>query len=83
MSDGEDSFSSFLYPSNGINWPPVDQLPNAIAGFNFGNGIRSLIIPHTEFTHEILDIEESSNVHSTGKWLFRVNLYRIDSPPCK
>ena len=47
MSDGQESFTSFLYPANGINWPSLDEPPNAIAGFNFGNGIRSLIIPHT------------------------------------
>ena len=83
ISDGVDSFTSFLYPSNGINWPPLDQPPTAIAGFNFGNGIRSYVIPHTGLTHDILDIENSSNVQSPGKWLFRVNLYRIDPPPRK
>ena len=84
MNDGQGkSFVCFLYPKNGINWPPLDQEAVALAGFNFGNRIRALTIPHTELTHEILDIEETSNVHSYGKWLYHVNLYRIDSPPCK
>ena len=79
----EESFVYFLYSNEGINWPPLDQPALALAGSNFGNRIRALTIPHTEMTHEILDIEETSNVHFVGKWLYNVNPYRINSPPCK
>lgn len=82
MSDGTESFACFLYPSNEISWPPIDQYPYAIAGFNYGNKIRFYTQPHSS-SHDILDIEESSNIHFNGKWLYRINLYRIDPPPCK
>lgn len=83
ISDERESFVFFFYPVDGINWPSLEHPPNAIAGFNFGNGIRSFILPHAELTHDILEIEEESNVHSNGKWLFRVDLFRIEAPPCK
>lgn len=82
MSDGIDSFACFLYPSNEINWPPTDQPPNALAGFNYGNNIRYWTLPNV-MTHAILNIEEHSNVHSNGKWLYHINPLRIHSPPCK
>lgn len=81
IADERNSFVCFFYLDSGINWPSIDYAPNCQAGFNYGNQIRYLNLPNG-MTHRMADIEDTSNIHSPGKWLFHVDLYRIDSPPC-
>ena len=75
-SDGERTFSVFLFPEGGIKWvrgqgKNRNQLdPQAQAGFMSGEG-QSFLLPPSGLD-QIANIEDWSNTDVPGLWIYRV-----------
>ena len=51
-------------------------------GFNAGDGINYFAVPDSR-TPEIGNIEETSNVDTTGRWIFRIDQATIVDNICR
>ncbi|CAD5126546.1 unnamed protein product [Dimorphilus gyrociliatus] len=87
-TDGHRSFTIFNYGN--ISWTTgtsSDGDKNGLggtqaqAGFNAGDGRRYFNLPHSR-THNIIDVESTSNVGIPGKWIFRIDLSSIQAGGC-
>ena len=50
-------------------------------GFNAGDGVNYFVVPDSR-TLEIGNIEFTSNVNSTGRWIFRIDQATIVDNSC-
>lgn len=85
VTDGVFSFAIFTYPENGVNWASYPRglySPStyAVAGFNVGDGDRSLELPGSG-TAEVERLDKMpGNVGRGGQWVYRID---SDAPlPC-
>jgi len=75
-SDGEKSYSVFLYPESGIQWVRGQGKnrnqpdPQAQAGFMSGEG-QSFLLPPSGLD-QIINIDKWSNTDVPGLWIFKV-----------
>ena len=85
-TNGINSFVILLYADDGIQWTTGDASEGsngfggtpAQVGFNAGDGIRYAVVPASR-THDIVNIEETSNVGTPGIWIYRVDQNTIIS----
>lgn len=89
VSDGTLSYVIFLYGDGEIQWTTGDNSggnygvggTQALVGINAGDGIQSLSVPESQ-TPAIINIDRTSNIQTSGVWIFKVNT-AISSYPSK
>lgn len=78
VTDGTTSFVLFLYAEGEIQWATAEEVfglegTPAQVGFNAGDGIRSVSIPHSQ-TDAVLELDRmEGNTGERGFWIFRVD----------
>lgn len=66
----------FLYADGLMSWAGT---PSALVGFNAGNGVASFTLP-TSLTPSVLDVADSGNTGTRGKWVFQVHQSDVQMP---
>lgn len=59
-----------------MTWPGN---PPAVVGFNAGDGVDSFTLP-TSLTAAVLEVAQTGNTGSDGKWVFRVDGDNVEMP---
>ena len=85
-TNGINSFVILLYADDGIQWTTGDTSGGsngfggtpAQVGFNAGDENRFAVVPASRM-HDIVNIEETSNVGTPGIWIYRVDQNAITS----
>ncbi|XP_030847139.1 sushi, nidogen and EGF-like domain-containing protein 1 [Strongylocentrotus purpuratus] len=70
MTDGRYSFAIFNYRD--INWAAGGSSSPAQVGFNAGDGVNYYSVPGSR-TAAVVDIETTSNIGVSGRWVFRTD----------
>ena len=70
------SYVTFLYADDGIQWTTTFTRVPAQVGFNAGDGINFANVPGSQ-TSEIINIASTSNIGIDGVWIFRVDGEKI------
>ena len=79
-TDGSRSFAIFLYPDDGIQWTTGDSNDGykglggtaAQVGYDAGDSINYYTV-NGSMTPKIVDIETTSNVNTSGMYIFEVD----------